>query len=89
MNGTQKALWFSGIFSAVLAAVIISSIAEARQKLDKAVIDNVRQDSELKHYGSKFDSMELQMREMMAISIGTNNVVIRMEEQLKTFETIK
>tara|TARA_R110000796_G_scaffold33076_1_gene86107 strand:- start:398 stop:667 length:270 start_codon:yes stop_codon:yes gene_type:complete len=89
MNGTQKALWFSGIFSAVLAAVIISSITEARQKLDKAVLDNVRQDSELIHYSDKFDSMELQMREMMSIAIGTNNVVIRMEEQLKTFETTK
>tara|TARA_R110000787_G_scaffold125979_2_gene237142 strand:- start:74 stop:346 length:273 start_codon:yes stop_codon:yes gene_type:complete len=86
MNPTQKALWFSGIFSAVLAAVIISSIANAREKLDKAVLDNVRQDSELIHYASKFDSMELQMREMMALAIGTNNVVIRMEEKLESFE---
>ena len=86
MNPTQKALWFSGIFSAVLSAVIISSIADAREKLDKAVLDNVRQDSELKHYGDKFDSMELQMRELMALGIGTNNVVIRMEEKLESFE---
>ena len=86
MNPTQKALWFSGIFSAVLSAVIISSISEARKKLDKAVLDNVRQDSELIHYGAKFDSMELQMREMMALAIGTNNVVIRMEEKLESFE---
>tara|TARA_R110000850_G_scaffold275028_1_gene413420 strand:- start:334 stop:603 length:270 start_codon:yes stop_codon:yes gene_type:complete len=86
MNPTQKALWFSGIFSAVLSAVIISSIADAREKLDKAVLDNVRQDSELIHYGDKFDSMELQMREMMALAIGTNNVVIRMEEKLESFE---
>tara|TARA_R110000868_G_scaffold75610_1_gene217964 strand:+ start:117 stop:386 length:270 start_codon:yes stop_codon:yes gene_type:complete len=86
MNPTQKALWFSGIFSAVLSAVIISSIADARKKLDKAVLDNVRQDSELMYYGDKFDSMELQMREMMALAIGTNNVVIRMEEKLESFE---
>ena len=86
MNPTQKALWFSGIFSAVLSAVIISSIADARKKLDKSVLDNVRQDSELMYYGDKFDSMELQMREMMALAIGTNNVVIRMEEKLESFE---
>tara|TARA_R110000782_G_scaffold55815_1_gene117434 strand:+ start:241 stop:510 length:270 start_codon:yes stop_codon:yes gene_type:complete len=86
MSATQRALWFSGIFSAVLSAVIISSISDARKKLDKAVLDNVRQDSELIHYGNKFDSMELQMREMMSIAVGTNNVVIRMEEQLKSFE---
>ena len=86
MSATQRALWFSGIFSAVLSAVLISSIADARKKLDKAVLDNVRQDSELIHYGNKFDSMELQMREMMSIAVGTNNVVIRMEEQLKSFE---
>jgi hypothetical protein len=86
MNGTQKALWFSGIFAAVLTAVIISSITDASQKLHQAVIDNVRQDAELNHYKDKFDSMELQMREVMAISIGTNNAVIRMEEQLKSFE---
>ena len=87
MSSTQKALWISGIFSAVLTAVIIDEISNSRAKLEKAVIDNVRQDSELMHYGSKFDSMELQMREMMAIAIGTNNVVIRMEEQLKSFES--
>ena len=86
MNQTQKALWFSGIFSAVLAALIISSIAEARKKLDKAVMDNVRQDSELIHYADKFDSIELQMRELMALGIGTNNVVIRMEEKLESCE---
>ncbi len=89
MNQTQKALWFSGIFSAVLAALIISSIAEARKKLDKAVMDNVRQDSELIHYADKFDSIELQMRELMALGIGTNNVVIRMEEKLESFENAK
>ena len=38
------------------------------------------------YYGDKFDSMELQMREMMALAIGTNNVVIRMEEKLESFE---
>ena len=89
MNQTQKALWFSGIFSAVLAAVIISSISDARKKLDKAVMDNVRQDSELIHYADKFDSIELQMRELMALGIGTNNVVIRMEEKLESFENAK
>tara|TARA_R110000851_G_scaffold206686_2_gene358713 strand:- start:427 stop:696 length:270 start_codon:yes stop_codon:yes gene_type:complete len=86
MNGTQKTLWFSGIFSAVLTAVLISSITDERKKLDKAVLDNVRQDAELIHYGFKFDSMELQIRETMAIALSTNNVVIRMEEQLKSFE---
>ena len=89
MNQTQKALWFSGIFSAVLTAVIISSISDASKKLDKAVLDNVRQDSELIHYADKFDSIELQMRELMALGIGTNNVVIRMEEKLESFENAK
>ena len=89
MNQTQKALWFSGIFSAVLTAVIISSISDASKKLDKAVLDNVRQDSELIHYADKFDSIEFQMRELMALGIGTNNVVIRMEEKLESFENAK
>ena len=89
MNQTQKALWFSGIFSAVLTVVITSSISAASKKLDKAVLDNVRQDSELIHYADKFDSMELQMRELMALGIGTNNVVIRMEEKLESFENAK
>lgn len=86
MNGTQKALWFSGIFSAVLTAVIISAINDARHKLDAAVIDNVRQDSEIKHNADNYDSLELQMRELMNVAIGTNNAVIRVEERLKGFE---
>lgn len=88
MNSTQKALWFSGIFSAVLTAVIVSVVNDARHKLDKAVIDNVRQDAQISHNSEKFDSLELQLREVMSIAIGTNNVVIRIEEQLKSFERV-
>ncbi len=86
MNNTQKALWFSGIFSAVLTAVIVSVVNDARHKLEKAVIDNVRQDSEIKHNADNYDSLELQMRELMNVAIGTNNAVIRVEERLKSFE---
>ena len=86
MNNTQKALWFSGVFSAVLSAVIISVINDARRKLDTAVLDNVRQDSEIKHNADNYDSLELQMRELMSIAIGTNNTVIRVEEHMKSFE---
>ena len=73
----------------MLTAVIVSVVNDARHKLDKAVIDNVRQDAQISHNSEKFDSLELQMREMMSIAIGTNNVVIRMEEQLKSFERVE
>jgi len=88
MNGTQKALWFSGIFAAVLTAVLIADINESKRQLHQAVLDNTRQDAEIMHNSEKFDTLELQMRELMNISIGTNNTVIRMEEHMKTFEAI-
>ena len=88
MNNTQKALWFSGVFSAVLSAVIISVINDARHKLDQAVLDNVRQDAEISHNEKNYDELALQMRELMGVAIGTNNTVIRVEERLKSFETV-
>ena len=86
MNTTQKALWFSGILSAVLSAVIISVVNDARARLGKAVLDNVRQDSEIKHNADSYDALALQMRELMGVAIGTNNAVIRVEEKLNSFE---
>jgi len=86
MNNTQKALWFSGIFSAILTAVIVSVVDDARHKLDQAVLDNVRQDSEIKHNADSYDALALQMRELMGIAVGTNNAVIRVEEKLNSFE---
>ena len=86
MNGTQKALWFSGIFSAVLTAVMIASINDARQKLHFAVMDNVRQDSEIKHNANAIDDMSLRLKELLDVAIGTNNAVIRVETILDSFE---
>ena len=86
MNNTNKAIWLSGIFSAVLTAFIISVVDDAQHKLSQAVIDNVRQDAQISHNSQKFDSLESQMSEMMSLAIGTNNVVIRVEERLKFFE---
>ena len=87
MNNTAKALWFSGLFTAVLTAVLIASINDARSKLDQAVLDNVRQDSEIEHNSSAYDKLELRLLELMDLSISTNNAVIRLEEKLNSFES--
>jgi hypothetical protein len=87
MNNTAKALWFSGLFTAVLTAVLIAIINDARNKLDQAVLDNVRQDSEIQHNSDAYDKLELRLLELMDLSISTNNTVIRLEEKLNSFET--
>ena len=87
MNNTAKALWFSGLFTAVLTAVLIAIINDARNKLDQAVLDNVRQDSEIQHNSDAYDKLELRLLELMDLSISTNNTVIRLEEKLNSFES--
>ena len=86
MNNIQKALWFSGIFSAVLTAVIISVFNDARRQLEGAVLDNARQDAEITHNAESYDELALHLRELMGVAIGTNNAVIRMDEKLNSFE---
>ena len=87
MNHTQKALCFSGLFLAVLTAVIISAISDARERLEKAVLDNARQDVKIAHNSDSYDDLALQMRELMGVAIGTNNAVIRVETKLDGFES--
>lgn len=88
MNGTQKALWFSGIFSAVLAAVIIASINSARDKLEKAVLDNVRQDSEIEHVSKNYDAIKLELRDLASGQDSLIKVATRMDEKLNSFERV-
>lgn len=57
MNNTQKALWFSGIFSAVLTAVIVSVVNDARHKLEKAVIDIAQHDVRIGNNSEKIDNV--------------------------------
>lgn len=86
MNNTQKALWFSGLFSAVLTAVIVSVVNDARHKLEKAVIDNVRQDSEIAHMSENYDSIKLELRDLSAGQTTLIKVVTRVDEKLNSFE---
>ena len=83
----QKALWASGLVTAVLTAIIIDDINESKRKLHKAMLDNSRQDAEIQHNSAAYDKMELRLKELMDVTIITNNAVIRMEEQLKSFES--
>jgi hypothetical protein len=89
MNSTQRALWFSGIFAAVLTAVIISVVNDARHKLEKAVIDIAKHGVEISHNAENIDDVEVRFLEFMAITSGTHDSVIRIEEQMKTFEVAK
>jgi hypothetical protein len=86
MNKTQKALWFSGMFAAILTAVLISMINEARGKLDKSVLDNVRQDSEIKHMANNYDSIKLELRDISVSQDTLIKVVTRVDEKLNSFE---
>jgi len=86
MNGTQKALWFSGIFAAVLTAVIISEINESRRKLDQAVIDIAKQGVMIGHNAENINDNEVRLLEFREIISGTHDSVIRMEEKLESFE---
>ena len=88
MNNTQRALWASGLFTAVLTAVLVAIINDARHKLDQAVLDNVRQDSEIAHNAKSFDKMELRIKEMMDLLVATNGTTIRIEERLDSFESV-
>jgi len=88
MSATQKALWFSGLFTAVLTAVIVADISESKKQLHQAILDNTRQDAEIRHNSAAYDKMELRLKELMDVTITTNNSVIRIEEHIKTFEAI-
>lgn len=57
MNNTQKALWFSGIFSAVLTAVIVSVVNDARHKLEQAVIDIAKHDVRIGNNSENIDDV--------------------------------
>ncbi len=86
MNKTQKALWFSGMFAAILTAVLISMINDARGKLDKSVLDNVRQDSEIKHMANNYDAIKLELRDISVSQDTLIKVVTRVDEKLNSFE---
>ena len=82
----KNALWFAGIFSAVLTAVLIAMIEDARVKLDNATMTNVRQDSDIRHNEKNIDDMDLRLKQLMEVAIGTNNSVIRIEGKLEQWE---
>ena len=86
MNKTQKALWFSGMFAAILTAVLISMINDARGKLDQSVLDNVRQDSEIKHMANNYDAIKLELRDISVSQDTLIKVVTRVDEKLSSFE---
>ena len=88
MNNTQKALWFSGMFAAVLSAVIISAINESRRKLDQAVIDIAKHGVMISHNAENIDDNEVRLLDFMDIISGTHDSVIRMEVTLKSFERV-
>ena len=85
----KNALWFAGIFSAVLTAVLIAMIEDARAKLDNATMTNVRQDADIRHNEKSIDDMDLRLKELMEVAIGTNNSVIRIEGKLEQWEPTK
>ena len=87
MNNTAKALWVTGLVTAVLTAVIIADINESKRQLHQAVLDNTRQDAEIQHNSAAYDKLELRLLELMDLSISTNNTVIRLEEKLNSFES--
>jgi len=82
----SKALWGAGIFSAVLSAVLISIVNDARSKLEQAVIDNVRQDSEIEHMAENYDAIKLELRDIKSGQAITIKELTRIGEHLKTFE---
>ena len=86
---TAKALWGTGLITAVLTAVIIADVNESKRKLHQAVLDNGRQDSEIQHNSEAYDKLELRLLELMDLAIKINNSTIRMEEHMKTFETVE
>ena len=88
MNKTQKALWFSGMFAAILTAVLISMINDARGKLDQSVLDNVRQDSEIKHMANNYDAIKLELRDISVSQDTLIKVVTRSKNtKNKAFQT--
>jgi len=90
MNTTaQKAAVAGGIVIAVLTAIIIDDIEEHRNRLQEAILDNARQDAEIRHNSEAYNKLDLRLKELHDISILTNNSVIRVEEHIKTFEVDK
>lgn len=86
MNNTQKALWFSGIFAAVLTAVIIAEINDSRRKLDQAVLDIAKQGVMIGHNAENINDNEVRLLEFGHIVNGTHDSVIRIETKLESFE---
>lgn len=64
MSSQQKALWFSGIFSAVLTAVIISEVHDARVKLDDAIITNATQSADISHNAKRLDNFAMVLKDI-------------------------
>ena len=85
----QKAIVAGGIVIAVLTAVIIDDIKDARHRLQEAVLNDARQDAEIRHNAEAYNKLDLRLKDLYEISIMTNNSVIRVEEHIKTFEATK
>lgn len=81
MNNTTKALCVSGVVMAVLTSVLIAGINDARKKLDQAVIDNARQDSEIKQNTAAMSEVKSYLKDIMNVSRKTNEATIRLEER--------
>ena len=64
MSGQQKALWFSGIFSAALTAVIISEVHDARVKLDGAIITNATQSADISYNSKRLDTFAMVLKDI-------------------------
>lgn len=82
----SKALWVTGIATAVLTGILISIINSGISDLKEAIITNAKQDAQIEHNREGLNHLELRLKELMDVSVTTNSVVIRMEEKLKLFE---
>jgi hypothetical protein len=84
-----KALWITGIATAVLTGILISIIDSGIEDLKEAIITNAKQDAQIEHNREGLNHLELRLKELMEVSITTNHVVIRVEEKLKSFESVE
>lgn len=83
---TAKALWITGVVTTVVTAILISVVNTSIHDLKSAMLTNARQDAEINHNRLGLNHLELRLRELMELSTGTNNAVIRVEEKLNSFE---
>ena len=84
-----KALWVTGITTAVLTGILISIIDSGIADLKGAIITNARQGAQIEHNHEELNHLELRLKELMEVSTTTNHVVIRVEEKLKSFESVE